>query len=87
MPFFHASVCPCVRSSCFYRNLNISFIFKDIISKFAGNVYGCENISVQNFILILKNKMAATAEWGYKDALKLEVFQIGFIKVAQRIYV
>ena len=28
---------------------------------FAGNVYGYENLSVQNFSLILKNKMAAIA--------------------------
>ena len=29
------------------------------IFKFAGNVYSFENMSVQNFGLILKNKMAA----------------------------
>ena len=55
------SVRPSVRSSCFYINLNISFIYKDIFTKFAGNVYGYKNLSVQNFGLILKNKMAAIA--------------------------
>ena len=40
----------------------ISFIYKDIFTKFARNVYGHENLSVQNFGLILKNKMAAIAD-------------------------
>ena len=31
----------------------------DIFTKFAENVYGCENMSVKNFVLILKNNMAA----------------------------
>ena len=53
----HECVCP----SLFYINLNISFIYKDIFTEFAGNVYGYENLSVQNFGLILKNKMAAIA--------------------------
>ena len=39
-PYVHLSICPRVRSSHFYINLNISFIYKDIITKFAGNVYG-----------------------------------------------
>ena len=55
----------CVRDSVcesrFYINLNISFIYKYIFTKFAGNVYGYKNLSVQNFSLILKNKMAAIA--------------------------
>ena len=49
----------CVRLERFYINLNISFIYKDILIKFAKNVYGYENLSVQNFGLTLKNKMAA----------------------------
>ena len=57
-PSVHASVCPCIYSSRFYINLNISFIYKDIFTKFAGNVYGYKNLSLQNFSLILKNKMA-----------------------------
>ena len=36
----------CVRSSCFYIKLNISFIYKEIFTNFAGNVYGYENLSV-----------------------------------------
>ena len=50
-----------VRSSRFCINLNISFIYTDIFTKFAGNVYGYENLSLLNFSLILKNKMAAIA--------------------------
>ena len=52
---------PSVRLSCFCINLNISFIYEHIFTKFAGNVYGYENLSLQNFSLILKNKMAAIA--------------------------
>ena len=50
-----------VRSSRFCINLNTSFTYKDIFTKFAGNVYGYENLSLQNFSLILKNKIAAIA--------------------------
>ena len=56
-------VCASIRSSRFCINLNISFNYKDIFTKFAGNVYGYENLSLQNFSLILKNKMAAIANW------------------------
>ena len=56
------SVRVCIRESVmFYINLNISFIYKDMFTKCAGNVYGYENLSVQNFGLILKNKMADIA--------------------------
>ena len=48
LPYVGESVC----LSRFYINLNISFIYKDIFTKFAGNVYGYENLSVQNFSLI-----------------------------------
>ena len=62
---FHMCVCLCihlcVRLSGFNINLNISFIYKDIFIKFAGNVYSYNNLSLQNFGLILKNKMAAKA--------------------------
>ena len=52
----------CVRPFVmFCINLNISFIYKDIFTKYAGNVYGYENLSLQNFSLIWKNKMAAIA--------------------------
>ena len=50
--------CGCIT---FFIYLNISFIYTDIFNKFAGNVYGYENLSVQNFALILKHKMAAIA--------------------------
>ena len=66
MPSVHASyvcacVCACVRSSRFCINLNISFIYEDIFTKFARNVYGYENLSLKNFSFILKNKMATIA--------------------------
>ena len=47
LPYMRPSVCPCICSSHFYINLNISFIYKDIFAKFAGNVYGYENLSLQ----------------------------------------
>ena len=61
LPYVCASVRACVRSSHFCINLNISFIYEDIFTKFAGNVYGYENLSLKHFSLILKNKMAAIA--------------------------
>ena len=61
LPYVRASVSASVRSSRFCINLNISFIYEDIFTKFAGNVYGYENLSLKNFSLILKNKMAAIA--------------------------
>ena len=45
----------------FCINLTISFIYKDIFTKFAVNVYGYKNLCRQNFSLILKNKMATIA--------------------------
>ena len=45
----------------FYMNLYTSFIFEDIF-KFVENVYGCEYMSVKNFGLILKNKMATIVD-------------------------
>ena len=56
-----ASVRACFHLSRFYLNLNnISFIYKDIFTNLAGKVYACyENLSVHNFGLIFKNKMAA----------------------------
>ena len=39
-----------------------SFI-EDIFTKFAENVYGFENMSVKNFVLILKDNMAAIADY------------------------
>ena len=40
-----------------------TFIYEDIFTKFAENVYGCENLSETNFVLILKNNMAAIANY------------------------
>ena len=63
MPSIRVSVCVSVCLSGFNINLNISFIYKDIFIKFAGNVYGYGNLSLQNFGLILKNKLAAIANY------------------------
>ena len=60
MPFISASICASM--PCFYIKLKTSFIYKDIFTKFAGNVYGHKNMPVQNFGLILKNKMAVKAD-------------------------
>ena len=46
MPFVHASFHPFV---VFLHKLNISFICKNIFTKFSGNVYGYENLPVHNF--------------------------------------
>ena len=48
----HACIRESVRSSRFYINLNISFIYKDI-TKFAGNVYGALNLKI--FQLVSSN--------------------------------
>ena len=70
-------VCACIRLSGFNINLNISFIYKDIFIIFAGNVYGYENLSLENFGLILKNKMAAIQLFkNHKVVLNLEIFQL-----------
>ena len=61
MPSVHACVQECICLSRFYINLNISFIYKDLFTKFAGNVYDYKHISVQNFGLIWEDKMAAIA--------------------------
>ena len=60
-PSVRECIRPSICSSCFCINLNISFIYKDIFTRFAGNVYGYANLSLQNFNLIWKNKMAAIA--------------------------
>ena len=59
LPYVRVCMRLSARSSHFHINLNISFIYKDIFTKFAVNVYGYKNLSVQNFGLIFKNKMAA----------------------------
>ena len=52
---------PSVCDSRFYMiNLDISFIYKDIFTKFAGNVYGYENIC-KNWPHF-ENKMATMAD-------------------------
>ena len=48
--------------SHFYISLYISFIYEDIFTKYAKNVYVSENMSVKKFGLVLKNKMATIAD-------------------------
>ena len=74
---------PCIRLSGFNINLNISFSYKDIFIKFAGNVYGYENLSLQNFGLILKKKMAAIANC-LKIIKNLEIFQLASSNLHKR---
>ena len=58
MPSVHVGI----SSSHFYVNLYISFIYKDIFTKFTRNVHGYEYMYVHTFGLILKNKMATIAD-------------------------
>ena len=52
LPYLRA--CPCL-SHYYILDLYIPFIYKDIFTKFAGNVNGYKNMSLQNFGLIMKN--------------------------------
>ena len=65
MAFYNQEIIKCLSFVCplvtFLHKLNISFICKDIFTKFAGNVYGYKNQPVHNFALILENKMAVIA--------------------------
>ena len=54
------SVRACVRSSRFYKSLSISKTIIARASKFAGYIHHWKNLPVNLFLLILKNKMAAT---------------------------
>ena len=54
--------CVCLHAHCQILNQALYGIY-EIYTKFAENVYGCENMSVKNFVLIfLKNNMAAMAD-------------------------
>ena len=61
-PYVFVDMHAYVALSNFYTNLHISFIYEDIVAKFAENVYGYENMSVKHFVLIVKNKMATIAD-------------------------
>ena len=60
----HLYVHLCVRlpvcSSCFYIKLYVSFICEDIL-KYIQTVFVYESMSIRNFCLSLKKKMAATS--------------------------
>ena len=57
-----ACMCVCMHV-CVVTFLNQALYgIYDIFTKFAENVYGCENMSLKNFVLILKYNMAAIAE-------------------------
>ena len=53
-PSVHACMHVRVCLSHFYINLYISFIYEDIFTKFAENVYGCENMPVKILYSFLK---------------------------------
>ena len=65
MAFYNQEIIKCLSSVrsfvTFLHKLNLSFICKDIFTKFAGNVYRYKNLSMHNFSHIFKNKMAAIA--------------------------
>ena len=52
------------------------------------NVYGYENMSVQNFALILKNKMATIVDClkNHYDVPNLEILQLASSSFTQKIY-
>ena len=83
MPSIHVSVRASVR---FNKNLNISFIYKDIFVNFAGNVYGYENLSLQNFGLILKKQNGHHSQLfkNHKVVLYLEIFQLALSNLHKR---
>ena len=58
MSSVRAFVCACMCVCHIFK----SFIIEVIFIKFAENVYGCENMSVKTFVLVLKNNMAAIAD-------------------------
>ena len=62
MPSVRACVRVCVRSSRFYKSLSISKTMIARASKFAGYIHHSiwKNLPGNLFLLILKNKMAAT---------------------------
>ena len=77
LPYVRVCIRPSIHSSGFYINLNILFMYKDIFTKFADNVYGYENMSVQNFGLILKTKGHHSQLFeNHKDALNVELLQL-----------
>ena len=51
-PYVHVCI---PRLSCFYINLYISFICKDVFTKFMQNGFGYKNMSDRNLGHILKN--------------------------------
>ena len=62
MPFVCLCVCACMCTlSHFKIKLYILFSYEYIFTKFAENVYGCENMSVKNDFTSLKKNMAAIA--------------------------
>ena len=63
------STCPFIT---FCINLNISFIYEHIFTKFAGNVYGYKNLSLKNFSLRESQKQCHKADCA--KVQKVEVF-------------
>ena len=52
----------CVHLSYFYIKLCISFSYEDIFTKFAKNLYACENMSVKYYGTHFKSNMTAIAD-------------------------
>ena len=66
---------PCVRSSHFYISLNVSFIYKDIFTKSAGNVYGYDSLSAKFWPHFEKHGHYRQL-FENKGVLNLEIFQL-----------
>ena len=73
LPYMRPSVRPSVSSSHFSINLNISFIYEDIFTKFAGNVY----VSSKFWPHFEKqNSRHSQLFKNHKVVLNLEIFQL-----------
>ena len=79
LPYMCLCIHPCVCLSDFNINLNISFIYKDIFIKFAGNVCGYKNLSLQKFGLIFSQLFKS-----HKVVLNLEIFQLASSNLHKR---
>ena len=76
---------PCVRLSGFNINLNISFNYKDIFIKFAGNVYGYKNLSAKFWPHFEKqNGHHSQLFKNHKVVLNLEIFQLASSNLHKR---
>ena len=85
MPSIRVCVRVSLRSSRFYIDLNISLIYKDIFTKFAGNVYGYENLCAKFWPHFEKqNGHHRQLFENHTGALILEIFQLALSNLHKR---